>query len=470
MTAKELIYLLSIVQQTGGETVGLTPQDTICTLTETLGSIDTLIYRIYPDSRAYGKAQSRVSQVWGIDKQLSEEPFRGRVSRIEGKSSGITYQTITAESAAARLKDGIVAVNVRRTELLNSALARILQAHNNITDEASHVYLGTYPMTIVEVTQSFDYVTTYEAIETVCADAGLEWRISYNSITNHYLLDVSELFGTLSQTVICVGKNLGSIRYSTVPSQLATRLIPLGGIGYDGTRLTIQSYHGRNSIYIDRDDLIAEHGIICRKAVYDDIVEDDPRYYSARVDELYSRGLADAQTLSEPSVSWEISAIDLARAGYNVDTFRVGDFYHIMHPILGADVVLRLVGKKTDYRNPQRSSLTFGDKAATLSSTLSSQAQTAARQQTAQTINVTQIIENRMDGIRLIELTEDAYNALQYKQADTLYVATTGSDFTLYLGDLPLRMGGGITNNPAAALRGSNMPSATILAHATLEE
>jgi len=435
--------MLSIIQQTADETTGLTPQDTICTLEETLGGIDKLTYRIYPDSRTYGKAQPRVTAVWGIDKQLDEEAFRGRVSRIEGKSSGTTAQTVTCESAAARLKDGIVSVSVSRTEILQTALIRILQAHREITDEDSHVYLGDCPETVVQETQDFDFVTTLEAVETVCADAGLEWRVRYDDASGHYLLDVSELFGALSNTVISVGKNLGSIRYTVDPSQLATRLIPLGGIGYDGRRLTIRTVGGRDSIFIDRPDLIEKYGVICRKIVYDDIAVDDPQYFGERAAELYRRGVEDSNNLSEPAVTWEVSAVELARAGYAPDIFRVGNFYRIIHPMLGADVTLRLIGKKTDYRNPQRSALTFGDRAATLTSSLAGAVTQVTARQTAQNISVTQIIQSQTGGQRITALSETEYNALETKSANTLYIAYTGADFTLYYGTKPLRASGG---------------------------
>lgn len=434
--------MLSIIQQTADETTGLTPQDTICTLEETLGGIDKLTYRIYPDSRAYGKAQPRVTAVWGIDKQLNEEAFRGRVSRIEGKSNGTTEQTVTCESAAARLKDGIVSVNVSRSEILQNALMRILQAHRELTDEDSHVYLGNCPETVVQETQDFDFVTTLEAVETVCADAGLEWRVRYDDTSGRYLLDVSELFGTLSETVISVGKNLGSIRYTVDPSQLATRLIPLGGIGYNGQRLTIRTVGGRDSIFIDRPDLIEKYGVICRKIVYDDIAVDDPQYFGERAAELYRRGVEDSNSLTEPAVTWEVSAVELARAGYAPDIFRVGNFYRIIHPMLGADVTLRLIGKKTDYRNPQRSALTFGDRATTLTSSLAGAVTQVSARQTAQSINITQIIQSTTGGQRFAAMLETEYQTLEEKNAETLYIAYTAADFTLYYGNLPLRTGG----------------------------
>lgn len=462
--------MLAIVQKTGDVLHGLTPQDNISTLKLTVGGIDTLTYTIYPQSEAFNTTTERMTEVAALDKQIDEEVFRGRVLSISGKSSGSTSQTITCESAAARLKDSYFNGSVSRTEILRVALNRILGFHNDLTDDAGKVYLGDCPDTIVELTKSFDYVLTINVISEVLGDAGLEWRVSYNDTNDRYRLDVAAFFGGVAAEPIVIGSNLGSIRYNTDISAIATRIIPLGGIGYDGERLTIRTYAGRNSIYIDDADLIAKYGVINRTIIHDDIALDDMRNFSQKVSQLYSAGLADLQTLTDKAVTWEVSAVDLVRAGYNVDSFKIGWYYHIMHPLLEADVTLRLVEMTIDYRNPQRTKLTFGDKAATLTASISATSSTAAAQRTAQIINVTQIIDSRMDGIRIIELTEDAYNALQYKQADTLYVTTTGSDFTLYLGDLPLRMGGGITNNPAAALRGSNMPSATILAHATLEE
>jgi hypothetical protein len=344
------------------------------------------------------------------------------VCRIEGRSSGITYQTIVCESAAARLKDGIISERrIPEGDLISDTLTNVLSDHNAIVGNESKVYLGTCETAYAARTLNLDYVTTYEAISELLSDAGLEWRIRYDDANNRYLLDVASFFGGVAAEPIVIGSNLGTIRYSTDPSQVATRIIPLGGIGYNGQRLTIRTAHGRDCIYIDRDDLVAEYGVIVRKVIHDDIACKDKSEYGTKVDELYNAGVADAQALTGKSVTWEVTAIDIARAGYNVDTFRVGWYYRIMHPILGADITLRLVEMTIDYRNPQRSKLTFGDKASTLTTSLSGTTQTTQARTTAQIINVTQIIDSRMSGLDIWKGTESKYAALQTYDANTLY-------------------------------------------------
>lgn len=463
--------MLAIVQKTGDALVGLTPQDSVSTLKLTAGGIDELTYTIYPESEAWGTAQERLSEVAALDKQIDEEVFRGRVRSVQGKSSGSTTQSITCEGAAARLRDGIFAGSVTRTEILSTALSRILSYHRDITAESSHVYLGDCPMTIVEQTKQFDYVTTLEAINEVLTDAGLEWRIRYNDSNGHYMLDVAAIFGGVAAEPIVIGSNLGTVRFGTDISAVATRIVPLGGIGYNGERLTVRTYRGRDSIYIDRTDLIADYGTVVRKVIHDDIACDDPATFGSKVEELFNAGLADAEALTGRAATWDITAVDLARAGYNIDTFRVGWYYHIMHPILGADVTLRLVEMTIDYRDPQRSKLTFGDKAARLTSSVSNATQTAQARQTAQIINVTQMIDSRLDGLRLLAMSEVDYNALQTKQSDVLYIATTSNDFTLYYGTLPLRSGGGpvvdenqaLVNAVWATETGSDIPTLAVL-------
>lgn len=462
--------MLAIIQQTGDELVGLTPQDNISSVKLTAGGIDELKYTIYPTSEAFNTATERITEVTAIDKQFAEEVFRGRVRSISGKADSSTSQTITCEGAAARLRDGYFNGSVKPGDLNSFTFNKILTMHNELVDDAGKIYIGTVPQGAVSIYKAFDYVPTIDVINEVTADMGYEWRIRFDDVNGVYKLDVAEFFGGYAAEPIVVGSNLGSIKYTTDPSGVATRIIPLGGIGYDGERLTVRTYAGRNSIYMDNTELIEKYGVIVRTVIHDDIALDDMRNFSTKVAELYSAGLEDVQALTDKAVTWEVSAVDLARAGYNIDTFRVGWYYNIMHPTLETNVILRLVEMTIDYRNPQRSKLVFGDKAATLTSSISTATNTAIARTTAQIINVTQIIDSRMDGIRLIELTEDAYNALQYKQADTLYVATTGSDFTLYFGVLPLRSGGGSSYNPVAALRGSGTPTATVLNHATLEE
>ena len=72
-------------------------------------------------------------------------------------------------------------------------------------------------------------------------------------------------------------------------------------------------------------------------------------------------------------------------------------------------------------------------------------------------------------GIRIIKLTEEEYESLSEKQPDVLYIATTDIDFTLYLGELPLRQSGGV-GTPTYGVLNTSSPPPAVIGHATIEE
>src|SRR5699024_5513184 len=138
----------------------------------------------------------------------------------------------------------------------------------------------------MEVTTSTDNVyfylsaekSTFEEIEDKILDrVGGELQIRKENGTRY--LDVLERVGEDKSTEIRIAKNLKSISQSVDPTEIITRLTPLGtrveSEDEDATdasqaRLTIEDVN--NGLpYIDRQDLIGEFGIQGGSVTWDDI-------------------------------------------------------------------------------------------------------------------------------------------------------------------------------------------------------
>src|SRR5690625_854403 len=243
----------------------------------------------------------------------------------------------------------------------------ILNYHNQQVEDHKRFEPGTF-----EVTTSTDnlYVylsaekTTFEEIEDkILERVGGELRIRKENGVRY--LDVLERVGENRQTEIKIAKNLKSISQSVDPTEIITRLTPLGtriesddpdATDASQARLTIEEVN--NGIpYIDRPDLIAEFGIQGGAIVWDDIT-------------LPERLLSAGQKwMNEQKVAlyqYEIDAVDLSLIGLDIDNFEVGNSHPVINPVMNIDERLRIVGKTTDINNPQESSLKVGDKFKTL--------------------------------------------------------------------------------------------------------
>ena len=57
-----------------------------------------------------------------------------------------------------------------------------------------------------------------------------------------------------------------------------------------------------------------------------------------------------------------MTALDLATIGLDIDTFRVGNYHNLIVEIFDIDYLVRIIEKTIVIENPQKSSITSGDK------------------------------------------------------------------------------------------------------------
>src|SRR5699024_7298003 len=139
-----------------------------------------------------------------------------------------------------------------------------------------------------------------------------------------------------------IAKNLRSMSQSVDPTEIITRLTPLGeriesedeeATDASEARLTIEEVN--NGIpYIDREDLISEFGIKGGSMTWDDITLPE-RLLTAGQNWIDSQKVARTQ--------YEISALDLSLIGLDIDYFDVGNSHPVYNPVMGIDEKLRII-------------------------------------------------------------------------------------------------------------------------------
>src|SRR5690625_4887863 len=334
------------------------------TIKKEINKIDSFDMSFYLNNPAYGKLKPFKTLIKVLNTKNNKYEFEGRILNPNGRmeDDGLITYSYECEGELGYLHDS----QQRHLEYRGTPedlFITILNYHNQQVEDHKKFEPG-----IMEVTTSTDNIyiylsaekTTFEEIDDKILDrVGGELRIRKENGIRY--LDVLERVGSDKQTAIKIAKNLRSISRSVDPTNIITRLTPLGtrieSEDEDATdasqaRLTVEDVNN-GLTYIDREDLIAEFGIIGGSITWGDIT-------------LPSRLLSTAQNwINNQKVAlyqYDISALDLSLIGLDIEGFDVGNSHPVINPIMGIDERLRIIGKTTDINNPQDDSLNIGDK------------------------------------------------------------------------------------------------------------
>lgn len=166
--------------------------------------------------------------------------------------------------------------------------------------------------------------------------------------------------GELKSTEIKLEKNLKSIQKEVDPSDVITRLIPLGerieSEDSDATdasqaRLTIESVNDGID-FIEDEQAKALFSVVTKSQSWDDITQPAT---------LKTRGQQFLQENNRIKIKHVISALDLALIGLATDSFEVGNYHPVINSVMNINDHLRIVEKTTNIINPNESSITAGD-------------------------------------------------------------------------------------------------------------
>jgi len=334
------------------------------TIKKEINKIDYFSMSFFLNNPAHGKLKSFRTLLNVFNTKTGEYEFEGRIlgpDATMGDDGLLTYN-YECEGELGYLHDSQQKhLEYRGTP--ENLLIELLNYHNSQVEDYKKFYPG-----VMEVTTTTDNVyfylsaekSTFEEIDDKILDRiGGELQIRKENGIRY--LDVLERVGENKQTQIKIAKNLRSISRSVNPTEIITRLTPLGtrvesevegATDASEARLTIESVN--NGLpYIDDVALIAEFGIQGGSVSWDDVTLPN-RLLSSGLNWLANQKVAHTQ--------YEISAVDLKLIGLDIDSFDVGNTHSVINPIMGIDERLRIIGKTTDINSPQDASLKIGDK------------------------------------------------------------------------------------------------------------
>lgn len=333
------------------------------TVKQGINSIDSFSFTILPKNQEFNLIKPMKTLVKVLNTKTNKYEFIGRVLKPSGSmsSSGLISKSFVCESELAYLIDSTQIYGEYHNITPRDYLKLILDKHNSSVEEHKKFKLGN--VTVKDNNDSLykylAYDTTWKNInDDLINTLGGELQIRYEKDGKYldYLIEI----GSNKSTELRLGKNIKDITNDIDPTNYITRLIPLGaklkttdneGNETDSEeRLTISNVNNGLK-YIDDTEAIGQFGIIEGYVTYDDVTE---------ANNLFRKG---QQYLNSQRIviSNKITALDLSLIGLDIDSFEVGNYYPLIHEILGINDTVRIVEKSISIENPQTSSITLGD-------------------------------------------------------------------------------------------------------------
>lgn len=329
-----------------------------------INKIDSFNIGLHPNNTGYGllrPLKTRI-KVWNTLKKKYE--FEGRVlaPSEDMSDSGLITTKFDCEGELAYLHDSMQRhLEFRGTPA--ALLETILEYHNTQVESYKHFQMGE-----MDFTNSTDNLYLYLSAENDTFDTIMDklvdnigGELQIRKVDGVRYLDLLEQVGGESSTEIRIAKNLQSMSRDIDPTEVVTRLTPLGtriesenegDTDASEARLTIESVN--NGVpYIDVPELIEEFGIQGGSITWNDVT---------LAENLLSKGQGWLASQKTAQVQYKLSAIDLSLIGLDINSFDKGWTYPVINPIMAIDERLRVIGKSTDIINPEKADLTIGDK------------------------------------------------------------------------------------------------------------
>lgn len=333
------------------------------TIKQGINTINSFTFTILPNNQGYNLINPMTTLVKVLNTKTNKYEFIGRVlsPTYSMSSDGLVSKSYVCESELAYLLDTQQVYEEIHNITVRGYLEKLIKYHNANTDLSKQFVVGN-----VDVVDSNDSLYRYVAYDTtkknieddLIENLGGELQVRYENGTRY--LDYLTEIGKVCDTEIRLAKNLKDITQDIDFNGYVNRFIPLGmklkkKISDDeweetDERLTIAEVNN-GCIYIDDKESIAKFGIIQGSDIFED--EDD-------ADDLYSKG--QKYLLNQRiSISNKVNALDLSLIGIDIDSFEVGNYYPLIHEILGINDIVRIVEKSISIDNPHSSTITLGD-------------------------------------------------------------------------------------------------------------
>ena len=322
-----------------------------------INTIDSFTFTIFPNNDGYNLIYPLKTLVEVKNLNTNNVEFEGRVLLQTPKmdSSGIIYKTVVCESYLGYLNDSVQSYETISGVSAEELFKKIINNHNSQVENSKKFIIGEIKIGTSSSDNEdryLNYEKTFDSInKNLIERFGGELRV--RKAGDNIYIDYIKEIGEKKNTVIALANNLIAIEQEKDPSEIITRLIPVGAkLENSDERLTITSINGGIN-YVEDEEAIKEFGVIVDTVNFDDITE---------AIELLNKAKSYLKENNKIKKKYKIDALDLSTIDLNFDSFEVGNTYRVINPLMNIDEELRIIEKTLDINSPQNSSLTFGDK------------------------------------------------------------------------------------------------------------
>ena len=322
-----------------------------------INTIDSFTFTIFPNNDGYNLIYPLKTLVEVKNLNTNNVEFEGRVLLQTPKmdNNGIIYKTVVCESYLGYLNDSVQSYETISGVSAEELFKKMINNHNSQVENSKKFIIGEIKIGTSSSDNEdryLNYEKTFDSVnKNLIERFGGELRV--RKAGDNIYIDYIKEIGEKKNTVIALANNLIAIEQEKDPSEIITRLIPVGAkLENSDERLTITNINGGIN-YIEDEEAIKEFGVIVDTVNFDDITE---------AIELLNKAKSYLKENNKIKKKYKIDALDLSTIDLNFDSFEVGNTYRVINPLMNIDEELRIIEKTLDINSPQNSSLTFGDK------------------------------------------------------------------------------------------------------------
>lgn len=279
--------------------------------------------------------------------------FSGRVFGV-GPKDFYGKTTVYCEGLLALFNDSIFEPIIFNGTL-SDLLQNMLDQHNSQVDDYKQVQLGVVTVEDEYLYRAYEnYEPTINRLDDLVDSYGgyMSVRKENDQLYLDYLIDFEEQ----SVQTIDFGENLLDLTQETDVSELATVLIPFGANVQneeDGSssRVDITSVNlGIN--YIENIEGINRYGRIWATNTWDDVTV--PTILKKKAEKYLAE-------ISQPKVSIDVTAVDMAKVGSNINFFKAGQYVHVKSAFHGIDRNILIKSQDLKLNDPASNTMTLSD-------------------------------------------------------------------------------------------------------------
>ena len=337
-------------------------------VTQRLQGISSMNITINMMNPAWNKIKPITTLIKVVNIKTGKTEFDGRIlmPTEQLNSDGLASIKYECESKLAYLNDSTQRYAKIQNTTIKDFFIHLINVHNEQVEPHKRFKVGNVTVTnnTDNVYRYVGYGKTFAEIKDNLIDRLGGFLVLREESDGTYLDYLAEV-GEVKDTPIQLRTNLSDMKRDIDPTEIITRVVPLGareetpeGETQDAStpRLTIESVN--NGIdYLEDASLIEEFGVIEGSITYDDVHQ--PSILKLRGEQFF-------QNQRAAKVTYDVTPLNLSLIDTTFEEFEVGNHHPLINPLFEIEETLQIIEKEIDSESPQRDKLSFGEKYRTL--------------------------------------------------------------------------------------------------------